>query len=51
MPVNHDLLVHLQRDHGAMPPYEASPKDVHIWLHEDANDPRDTNHQHKEGTP
>jgi len=27
-----------------MPPYQGEPDEVHAWLHDDANDQRDTDH-------
>jgi hypothetical protein len=40
----HDILVHLQYHHALMPPYQATPQEVHDWAHEDRDSEQDRNH-------
>ncbi len=42
--LHHDLLVHLQWHHAAMPPYQDTAEEAHAWLHEDAAQDIDTDH-------
>jgi hypothetical protein len=48
--LQHELLVHLQWHHAAMPPYQGTPVEAHAWLHEDAAELMDTDHARDEVT-